>query len=105
MEVALANLMTLFLQARRTLLPSGVSSAREASCAMSASSTFREQPSAGMKADGLAISESDRSSLVEQKYIDVTGRLDGPPDVARTLACNILSIPAMPMAKGEHRWW
>ena len=64
--------------ARTTMLrPSGVSSASEASCAASASSSTCT-PGAGMKFRCLAVAESDGAGLVEQQHIHVPGRLDGP---------------------------
>ena len=56
------------------LRPSGVSSASEASCAASASSSSLT-PAAGMKRRRLAVAERDRAGLVEQQHVDVARRL------------------------------
>src|SRR4051794_27562592 len=57
--------------------PSGVSSAREASCAASASSCS-ETPISGMNSVGLPVAERDRPGLVEQQRVDIAGGLDRP---------------------------
>ena len=56
--------------------PSGVSSASEASCAASASSSS-VTPGIGMNSVGLPVAERDGAGLVEQQRVDVAGRLHG----------------------------
>ena len=57
------------------LLPSGVSSAREASCAASASSST-VTPGGRKKLGGLAISQGDGPGLVEEQDVHVPCRFD-----------------------------
>ena len=57
--------------------PSGVSSAREASCAASASSRSRHAAHR-LERSGLAVAKRDRARLVEKERVDVTRCLDCP---------------------------
>ena len=57
------------------LRPSGVSSARDASCAASASS-FASTPGAGMNSDRHAVAEGDGAGLVQQQHVHVSRGLD-----------------------------
>ena len=59
------------------LRPSGVSSAREASCAASASSST-VTPGRGNELRGLAVAQGDGAGLVQEQDVHVAGRLDGP---------------------------
>jgi hypothetical protein len=62
------------LASTTTLRPSGVSSARLASCAASASRA--SAAGGGPERGRLAVAERDGAGLVEQEYVDVAGGLD-----------------------------
>jgi hypothetical protein len=60
------------------LRPSGVSSARELSCAASASARLRAARG-GQKRGGLPVAQRDGARLVEEEHVDVARRFDGAP--------------------------
>ena len=87
------------------LRPSGVSSASEASCAASASSSSLT-PARRNEGRRLAVAERDGAGLVEQQHVDVAGRLDraagGGDDVRLHHAAHAGDADGR---QQRRRWW
>ena len=81
------------------VLPSGVSSAATPSCAASRRLSWSLRD--GKKFCGVSVTHGDRSGLVEQYDVDVTGGLYCLAALCENVCCRARSIPAIPIAASK----